>query len=447
MTPRPAPPRPLTAHVPGSKSITTRALLLAAAANGTSTLWAPLVSHDTLAFGKAVGRLGARVENSPSDQFWAVTGSGRGPTGTAVVWCADAGTAARFLPPFCATGEGVFTFDGSEQLRARPLSPLMTAMTELGAELETPVPGRLPLTVRAAGLEGGELRVDSSMSSQFLSGLLMAAPLMRHPVRADLRASVSRPYLDMTLDLMRRFGADVKEPESGVIEVRPGGYRATALVIEPDASTASYLFAAAAATEQRITVPGLCGRSIQGDLRFVEALSTMGAQVEVGDRAVTVTGTGRLRGGFDLEMGDISDTFMTLAAIAPLADAPLTLGGVRHARFKESDRVAAVTRNLRACGVRVDETEDSVTVHPGTPRPARIACHRDHRIAMAFSVLGLAARVPMVLDDPYCVTKTFPGFHQEMARLFPDYTVPERVPFSEPHDVGGHRDTRKAGER
>ncbi|WP_164412381.1 3-phosphoshikimate 1-carboxyvinyltransferase [Streptomyces salinarius] len=426
MTPRSSRLRPLTACVPGSKSITTRALLLAAAANGTSTLWAPLISHDTLTFKKAVGSLGARVENSPGDQFWDVTGTGRGPAGTARVWCADAGTAARFLPPFSAAGVGTFTFDGSEQLRARPLSPLLKAMTELGADVETAVPGRLPLTVHARGLQGGELRVDSSMSSQFLSGLLMAAPLMRHPVRADLRGSVSRPYLDMTLSLMRRFGADVEEPESGVIEVRPGGYQPTALVVEPDASTASYVFAAAAATGHRVTVPGLCGSSIQGDLRFVEALREMGAKVEITDCAVTVTGTGSLRGGFDLEMGDISDTFMTLAAVAPLADAPLTIRGVRHARFKESDRIAAVAQNLRACGIRVDETEDSVTVRPGRPRAARIACRRDHRIAMAFSVLGLAARVPLTLDDPHCVTKTFPGFHREMARLFPDYTVPER---------------------
>ncbi|MGW0930757.1 3-phosphoshikimate 1-carboxyvinyltransferase [Streptomyces sp. NPDC002644] len=426
MTTRPPALRPLTARIPGSKSITTRALLLAAAADGTSRLWAPLVSHDTLAFRTAVAGLGARIESSDDDQCWNVTGTGRGPVGTAQVWCADAGTAARFLPPYSATGEGTFTFDGSEQLRARPLGPLMETLTALGAHLETPAPGRLPLTVHAGGLEGGELRVDSSMSSQFLSGLLMAAPLMRRPVRADLREAVSRPYLDMTLALMLRFGADVEELGDGVIEVRPGGYRATALVVEPDASTASYVFAAAAATGHRGTVPGLCERSLQGDLGFVEALGEMGAQVEITDRVVSVTGTGGLRGGLDLDMGDISDTFMTLAAIAPLADGPVTIRGVRHARFKESDRIAAMAQNLRACGIRVDETEDSVTVHPGTPRPARIACHRDHRIAMAFSVLGLAARVPLTLDDPYCVTKTFPGFHEELARLFPDHTVPER---------------------
>lgn len=417
--------RPLTARVPGSKSLTARALLLAAAARGTSTLWAPLVSHDTLAFKSALTRLGVAVENSPSDQFWDVTGLGGGPVGTADVRCADAGTAARFLPPFSAAGRGTFTFDGSDQLRARPLSPLLEAMTALGARVESPSSGRLPLTVRADGMEGGVLRVDSSMSSQFLSGLLMAAPLMRRPLRADLRDSVSRPYLDMTLALMRRFGADISEPEDGVVEVHPGTYRPAAVVIEPDASTASYVFAAAAATGHTVTLPGLSARSLQGDLRFVDALSRLGALVEVSEGAVTVTGTGRLRGGFTLDMGDISDTFMTLAALAPLADAPLTIVGVGHARLKESDRIAAVTHNLRACGIRVDETQDSVTVHPGPLRPARIACYRDHRIAMAFSVLGLAGRVRLTLDDPSCVAKTFPGFHAEMARLFPEYAAPD----------------------
>ncbi|WP_406215572.1 3-phosphoshikimate 1-carboxyvinyltransferase [Streptomyces decoyicus] len=415
--------RPLSARIPGSKSLTTRALLLAAAARGTSTLWAPLVSHDTLAFRTALTRLGVKVDNSPSDQYWDVTGTGSGPVGTADVWCADAGTAARFLPPFSATGEGTFAFDGSDQLRARPLRPLIEAMTALGADLGSPA-GRLPLTVRADGMDGGELRVDSSMSSQFMSGLLMAAPLMRHSVRADLCGAVSRPYLEMTLSLMRHFGADIKEPQQDVIEVRPGAYRPTAVIIEPDASTASYLFAAAAATSHTVMVPGLGARSLQGDLRFVEVLSRLGAHVVVDEKSTTVTGTGRLRGGFAIDMGDISDTFMTLAALAPLADAPLTISGVGHARLKESDRIAAVTHNLRACGIQVYETPDSVTIHPGPLKPARIACYRDHRIAMAFSVLGLAGHVRLTLDDPACVMKTFPGFHQEVARLFPAYLMP-----------------------
>ncbi len=165
-------------------------------------------------------------------------------------------------------------------------------------------------------------------------------------------------------------------------------------------------------------MPGLGRGSVQGDLGFVEVLRRAGARVEIADGATTVTGTGPLRGGFAVDMGDISDTFMTLAAVAPLADAPITVHGIGHARLKESDRIAAVEENLRALGIRTESGPDRLTVHPGRPKAARIACRRDHRIAMAFSVLGL--RVPgITLDDPSCVGKTFPGFHAELGRLFP----------------------------
>jgi 3-phosphoshikimate 1-carboxyvinyltransferase len=415
-------PLPRTARIPGSKSLTNRALLLAAAAPGTSRLWAPLVSDDTLAFRTALTDLGLTVTAGPEDVYWDVTGTGRGPTGRAArVWCADAGTAARFLTPFTATGDGTFRFDGSAQLRARPLRPLLDALGELGATVRT-TGGTLPFEVNAAGLDGGRIAVDSSMSSQYLSGLLMAAPLMRHGLEADARSLVSRPYVDMTLALMRRYGAQV-ETSADRIRVLPGRYRPTDLAIEPDASTASYFFAAGAVTGHAVTVPGLGSGSLQGDLRFVDVLAKAGARVRVQAGATTVSGDGRLRGGFDVDMGEISDTFMTLAAIAPLADAPVTIRGIGHARLKESDRIEAMAANLRACGIRVVEGADWLTVHPGRPAPARIACRRDHRIAMSFSVLSLGSGVPLELDDPGCVAKTFPGFHAEMRRLFPEMTV------------------------
>jgi 3-phosphoshikimate 1-carboxyvinyltransferase len=422
-------PLPRTARIPGSKSLTNRALLLAAAAPGTSRLWAPLVSDDTLAFRTALTDLGLTVNAGPEDAYWDVTGTGRGPAGRAAarVWCADAGTAARFLPPFAATGDGTFRFDGSAQLRARPLRPLLDALGELGATVRTTEGGRpgqatLPFEVTASGLDGGRIVVDSAMSSQYLSGLLMAAPLMRHGLEADARSLVSRPYVDMTLALMRRYGAQV-EASADRVRVLPGRYRPTDLAIEPDASTASYFFAAAAVTGHAVTVPGLGSGSLQGDLRFVDVLAKTGARVRVGAGATTVSGGGPLRGGFDVDMGEISDTFMTLAAIAPLADAPVTIRGIGHARLKESDRIEAMAANLRACGIRVVAGADWITIHPGRPAPARIACHRDHRIAMSFSVLALGSGVPLELDDPGCVAKTFPGFHAEVRRLFPEITA------------------------
>lgn len=421
MTTEKEPDTGLAARIPGSKSLTNRLLLLAAAADGTSTVRAPLVSEDTVAFREALGACGIDVRRGPRDAFWEVTGTGRGPNGPARPWCADAGTAARFLPPFAATGHGSFHFDGSEQLRARPQRPLIDALRALGADLD-PGPGNgLPLLIRARGLAGGELTVDSSLSSQYLSGLLMAAPLLRDGLRIRTASLVSRPYVDMTLALMRRFGARVEEGDDGTLHVAPRPYDAADVVVEPDASSASYVFAAAAVTGTTVTVPGLGADSLQGDLRFVDVLRQAGAEVHVGPTATTVTGTGPLRGGFTVDMGEISDTFMTLAAVAPLADAPLTIRGVAHARLKESDRVAAVAANLRACGIETSDGPDWITVHPGVPRPTRVACRRDHRIAMSFSVLGLAAPGTITLDDPSCVAKTFPEFHDELRRLFPGH--------------------------
>jgi 3-phosphoshikimate 1-carboxyvinyltransferase len=305
----------LHARIPGSKSLTNRAVLIAATARGTSRVWAPLVSDDTGTFRNALAECGVRVESSPLSEFWEVTGTGRGPVGRARLWCADAGTAARFLPPYAASGHGTFLFNGSSQLRARPQRPLLEALHRLGADVEAGPGEGLPLLVRADGLTGGELAVESSLSSQYLSGLLMAAPLMERGLLVRAEALVSSPYVDMTVALMRRFGARVDERSDGGLRVEPGGYTATDVVIEPDASTASYVFAAAAVTGRTISVPGLTAGSLQGDLRFVEVLKRAGARVAMTDSATSTTGTGRLRGGFTVHMGDISDTFMTLAAI------------------------------------------------------------------------------------------------------------------------------------
>ncbi|MGW2792992.1 3-phosphoshikimate 1-carboxyvinyltransferase [Streptomyces sp. NPDC001251] len=402
------------ARIPGSKSITNRALLLAAAARGTTRLRAPLVSDDTVAFRQGVEALGAPVREADGD--WWVTGLGGAPLRTTSVWCEDAGTAARFLPVFAAAGQGDILFDGSAQLRARPLHPLADALRRLGVAVVPGPGGGLPLMVRGRGLDGGDVHLDSSSSSQYLTGLLLSAPLARETLTIHAHDLVSGPYIDMTLALMRRFGADV-ERRDGTFRVRPEGYLATDLAVEPDASTASYFFAAAAVTGTTVLVPGLGAGSLQGDLRFLEVLARTGTRVRMTAAGAEVSGPGRLRGGFTVDMGDISDTFMTLAAVAPLADAPITITGIGHARLKESDRIAAVAGNLRALGITVAEGPDRLTVHPGTSEPARIACHRDHRIAMAFSVLGLRA-AGLTLDDPACVSKTFPAFHDEFARLF-----------------------------
>ncbi|MBB5774974.1 3-phosphoshikimate 1-carboxyvinyltransferase [Nonomuraea jabiensis] len=410
----------LVATIPGSKSLTNRALFAAAAAGGASLIRRPLISDDTLAFARCLRALGYAVDDR-DPHTWRVTSPGGGPAAArAELDCQDAGTAARFLPALAACGRGSFRFDGSDQLRRRPLGPLLNVLRALGARIDPVGATRdLPFEMRADGLAGGEIHMDAGLSSQYLSALLLSAPLMDKPLVTRVRALVSSPYIDMTIGLMRRFGVGVDRRPDGTLAVRPGSYRAADIDIEPDASTASYFFAAAVLTGQTVTVPGLGSGSGQGDLRFVDVLSTMGADVEISATHTTVAGPARIRGGFSVDMGDISDTFMTLACLAPFADGPVHIHGIAHARLKESDRVEVVARNLTSCGVAVETGPDWMRIHPSRPSGALVACHRDHRIAMSFSVLGL--RTPGVeLDDEACVSKTFPGFHDEFARLFGD---------------------------
>ncbi|RKE18439.1 3-phosphoshikimate 1-carboxyvinyltransferase [Streptomyces sp. TLI_171] len=398
-------------EIPGSKSVTARALFLAAAADGVTTLARPLVSDDTEGFAEGLLGLGYQVVREPGE--WRITGRPQGPgTDGAEVFCRDGATTARFLPTLAAAGHGTFHFDASAQMRRRPLGPLTTALRELGVDLEHHgQDGHHPLSIRANGVAGGEVTLDAGLSSQYLTALLLLGPLTRTGLRIDVTDLVSAPYVEITLAMMRSFGVEVQR-EGNVFSVPPGGYTAARYPIEPDASTASYFFAAAALTGREVTVPGLGRDALQGDLRFVEVLARLGAKVEVGADATTVTG-GALTGG-TVNMRDISDTMPTLAAIAPFASGPVRIEDVYNTRVKECDRLDACAENLRRLGVRVETGRDWIEIHPGAPKAAEIATHGDHRIVMSFAVTGL--RTPGVtFDDPGCVRKTFPGFHEAFA--------------------------------
>ncbi|CCB77268.1 MULTISPECIES: 3-phosphoshikimate 1-carboxyvinyltransferase [Streptomycetaceae] len=403
-------------EIPGSKSVTARALFLAAAARGTTVLRGPLVSDDSEGFAEGLITLGYQVERGPD--AWTITGRPEGPAvNEADVYCRDGATTARFLPALAAAGHGLFRFDASAQMRRRPLGPLTRALRDLGVDLtHQEEEGHHPLTVRAAGIKGGQVTLDAGLSSQFLTALLLLAPLTEEGLRITVTDLVSVPYVEITLVMMRRFGVEtVREGDTFVVP--PGGYRATDYPVEPDASTASYFLAAAALTGRRVTVPGLGAGSLQGDLRFAEVLRSMGAEVTLTRDSVTVTGAdgGRLR-GLTVNMRDISDTVPTLAAIAPFADGPVRIEDVYNTRIKECDRLDACAENLRALGVPVATGRDWIEIRPARPAAARIACRGDHRIAMSFSVTGL--RTPgITLDDPGCVKKTFPGFHEALAAL------------------------------
>jgi 3-phosphoshikimate 1-carboxyvinyltransferase len=421
------------AHVPGSKSATARALFLAASADGISRLKAPLVSQDTLAFFGALSALGfdtAAIETDALDEdddagrpelTWAIGGNAGGPpAASGRAWCHDSGTTSRFLPALAALGHGEYVIDASEQMRARPMNTLVTALRQLDVEIDAAPGDRLPLTVRAHGVRGGSLTIDGSVSSQYLSALCMMAPATEKGLEIEVHDLVSVPYVELTLAMMRDFGAEATLTTSGrttSIVIAPTGYRGREYMIEPDASTASYVFAAAAVTGNTVTVPGLGSRSMQGDLRFAtEVLASMGCAVEVTPDATTVTGPDRLRSPGEVNMRDISDTMMTLAAIAPFADAPVRIVDVANTRVKESDRIDAITEALGACGITTRTGPDWLEIDPGTPTPGLVTTRSDHRIAMSMAVLGL--RTPGVeFDRPECVAKTYPEFHEDFAAL------------------------------
>ena len=402
-------PPDATIGVPGSKSVTNRALLLAALADGTSHITNPLLSDDSYWLLDALVRLGFDVRADRASSKATVTGQ-RGiiqNSGTAV-FVGNAGTAARFLPPVLALGEGPYRVDGTPRMRERPVGDLVDAMRGLGAEVGYgEEEGRFPLVVEGGGIRGGTVRVAAAMSSQFVSGLLLAAPYAREPVVLEAEGREDWPYVGITAAVMRAFGVEV-EVGRGRFAVGPAVYGATDFSVEPDASAASYFLAAAAVTGGRVRVPGLGARSTQGDLRFARVLAAMGCEVEVAEDHVRVSGPRRLR-GVEVDMNAFSDTMMTLAAIAPFADSPTEIRNVAHTRHQETDRIAAVATELRRLGVDVEERGDGLRIEPGPVGSGTLETYGDHRMAMAFAVTGLAA--PGIrIKDPGCVTKTFPDF-------------------------------------
>lgn len=427
-------PPDVTAPIPGSKSLTNRALILAALANGTSTLEGALFSEDTDVMAESLRRLGIRVEADAEKETFVVEGqAGVFPAHDADLFVANSGTSVRFLTALAALGSGRYRLDGIERMRQRPQQDLLDALNELGvsarSEHDTGCP---PLIVKPEnGLPGGTARVGAEASSQFLTALLMVAPYAQQAVTLEVVGALRPFYVDITLRMMAQWGVQAEIPMRAETESAappplryhiPGGQRYVAqqpYQIEPDASSASYFFAAAAVTGGRVTVPGLTAEALQGDVRFaLEVLAEMGCQVTSDAAGITVVGPphGQLR-GIDRDMSAISDTSLTLAAIAPFANSPTTVRNIAHSRLQECDRIAAACAELTHLGVRVEEHPDGFTVYPTeTLQPAEIETYNDHRVAMSFALVGL--RSPgVVIRNPACVAKTFPDFWQRLARL------------------------------
>jgi 3-phosphoshikimate 1-carboxyvinyltransferase len=413
---------------PGSKSLTNRALVCAALARGESILTGTLESEDTVLMIEALRQLGIEISPHPNPltkgegtsnktKTVRVVGcNGRPPVDQANLFAGNSGTTIRFLTAMAALGQGRFRLDGAPRMRERPIQDLLDALEQLGAkaytELESGCP---PVVVEAAGLRGGRAEIAGNISSQFLSGLLMAAPYAENPVELVLRGTlVSQPYAAMTTAVMAEFGVQTQTRPEGFIVPAGMGYQGRIYEIEPDASAASYFFAAAAITGGKITVEGLSRKSLQGDVAFCDCLEKMGCTVQYGNNKITVQG-GKLR-GIDADMNAISDTVQTLAAVALFAEGPTAIGHVAHIRHKETDRIHALATELDKIGAGVEEQPDGLRIMPGKLRGARIETYNDHRMAMSMALVGLA--VPgIVILDPDCTAKTYPDFFADLARI------------------------------
>jgi 3-phosphoshikimate 1-carboxyvinyltransferase len=416
---------PISARIrpPGSKSITNRALICAALAVGRSELSGVLDSEDTTVMIEAWQQLGLHVVHDKVTQSLVIDGGGgKTPVMDAELFVANSGTTIRFLTAALAACEGRFRLDGVARMRERPIADLLVALRQLGAKVESLNKEHQncpPVMIDAHGLTGGQATVAGNISSQFLSGLMMAAPMARSDVELQVEGElVSVPYVAMTAEVMRAFGAEVQGHgqghEQGPFRILASKkYRGSVYAIEPDASAASYFWAAGAITGGSATVEGLSRRSLQGDVRFCECLEKMGCKVAYGSDSITVQG-GFLT-GIDVDMSDISDTVQTLSAVAMFAEGPTTVRGVAHNRVKETDRISDLATELRKLGAIVVEFPDGLSIQP--PKvitPCEIETYRDHRMAMSLALVGLRCAGLTILD-PGCTAKTYPEYWADLA--------------------------------
>lgn len=404
-------------RIPGSKSITNRALVLAALSEGTTTLVGVLESDDTRHMQQALLELGIEVRKASATTLEVAGGRRRLKPPKGPLFVGNSGTTVRFLTALACLVEGPVTLVGDEAMAKRPIVDLVAGLSQLGVRIECPT-GCPPLTIYGGRLPGGHVRMRGDRSSQYFSALLLASALSERETVLDIEGElVSRPYVEITRRMVASFGGNIEASGSGFQWQGGGSYRAQTYSIEPDASSASYAFALAAATGSRVQVPGLGLLAMQGDYGFVEVLERIGVRAERELDATTVTGTGQLR-GIEVDMFNISDTVMTLAAIAPLAEGPTHIANVANIRIKETDRLTATVAELRRLGQTVSEGADWLRIEPRPIQAAVVQSYKDHRMAMSFAVLG-AAQAGVSIEDPACVAKTYPEFWADLGALYP----------------------------
>ncbi|WDL97200.1 3-phosphoshikimate 1-carboxyvinyltransferase [Alicyclobacillus sp. ALC3] len=419
--------RPVTGalSVPGSKSYSNRALIIAALAHGPSRLSGVLKSDDSYWCIDALQRLGVNVSvEGDAVTIQGCEGAWPNPTGT--LFLGASGTLARFLPGALAiAATGTWHLTAGARLTERPLGPLLRCLQQLGAKFDyDDQQQRLPFTLTATGLHGGEVSISGDTSSQFISGLLLCAPYATDEVQIHVTSPiVQQAYVKMTIDLMRQFGVNVVSDEDlREFVIAPTRYQGADVELEADASTSCYFLALAAVTGGEVTVRNLPYATSQPDIGMVDLLERMGCRAVRTGPTVTLTGPSRaqggsvLRGGFTVSMRAMSDQAVTLAAIAPFADAPITITEVAHIRAHESDRIRAICESLQRVGIRVDEHEDGLTIYPGQPQFATLPSYDDHRIAMSLAVLAAGGSGAEILD-PGCVSKTCPTYFELLSQL------------------------------
>ncbi|MFC7336536.1 3-phosphoshikimate 1-carboxyvinyltransferase [Haloferula chungangensis] len=411
-----------TIHLPGSKSISNRALLLAALSEGETELSNLLVSDDVSHMLEALKQLGVNYSLSDGGTFCKVAGRGAAfsTDGLVELFLGNAGTAMRPLAAALALSPVDVRLTGEPRMEERPIGHLLDALRQLGADVSCEKnEGYPPLRIQGKALEGGRVTIDGSVSSQFLTAMLMAAPLVTGEVVIEIKGDlVSKPYIDITLALMKSFGVEVVNDHYKSFKIPAGQtYRSPGqFLVEGDASSASYFLAAAAIRGGEVTVTGIGENSLQGDTAFAQVLADMGAQVTMAADHIKVSRHGRLR-GIDQDMNRIPDAAMTIATTALFADGPTTIRNIANWRVKETDRLAAMAAELRKVGATVDEGEDYLTIEPPTQlRHAEIETYNDHRIAMCFSLVALSD-TPVTILDPGCTSKTFPTYFDEFARI------------------------------
>jgi 3-phosphoshikimate 1-carboxyvinyltransferase len=412
-------PHPIAVHVPGSKSITNRALLIAALSDGKSTLSGVLFSDDSRNFLKALIDLGFVVEIDEPSATVAITGcGGKIPNAEASIYVGSAGTAARFLTAFLGLSEGRYRIDASEQMKKRPMKELLDALTEMGAEITyEEEPYHFPFVIGNPGWKTHEVTVDVEKSSQFLSALLIASVLSDADFTIHVTGNHGMAYVDMTVAMMEQFGVTVRRDETGTFTIsRDATYRNRDYEIEPDLSGACYFYAMAPLLEVSAKVYGVRRDSLQGDIRFLNVLTSMGCTtLEEEDGIVLLPPEGKLRGG-KWDLSAFSDQALTLAAIAPFAEDTVILQKIGHIRFQECDRMKAIVCNLTAMGIDCRIQEDSIVIHPGKPHGCQIETFEDHRVAMAFTIPGLVTE-DVFIKNPACCRKTFENFYDIIEKI------------------------------